>query len=338
VNPLDTPFEERLKRLQRQRDLALRGYERNRMSPQLAEALRAEIRAALDADGQPFDVNVARRVYDLAIAAKDMCVAATSGVAEAIKTIKDTDGPMESLDNPDTPESQVQASETFGARLIREVMAMLPTLQQRPNGNSTDPKKLVHALAEARLRGMTDVAEELEVKLFGRALPGPKPIAAVIEVASGSFEHGFADGKVMAPVQRADSPAYKAGYQEGLKVRYHDPSTVPIGALDVGPRCEEKGQCEDVDGSGACFGCGRWLGDDASDEDAEAEARLQRYGSTMHAADSAEYARIGPLTRPNGTRLADDGNVSRHDDTELRGRPSNHVPMDPIEREELEGK
>ncbi|MBK7823144.1 MAG: hypothetical protein IPJ61_19350 [Tessaracoccus sp.] len=44
--------------------------------PQLAEALRAEIRLTLEADGKAFDVNVARRVYDLAIAARDMCVAA----------------------------------------------------------------------------------------------------------------------------------------------------------------------------------------------------------------------------------------------------------------------
>lgn len=35
----------------------------------------------------------------------------------------------------------------------------------------------------------------------------------------------------------------------------------PRKMLDAGPRCEEKGQCEDIDGSGACFGCGRWLGD-----------------------------------------------------------------------------
>lgn len=137
------------------------------MTPQLSEALRAEIRTALEADGKPFDVNVARRVYDLAIAARDMCVAATTGVKEAIDQIKDTNGPMETLDSPDTPESQMQASETFGARLVREIMAMLPKLNQR---SGEDPKALVRAIAEARQAGLHDVATELEVKLFGRPI------------------------------------------------------------------------------------------------------------------------------------------------------------------------
>ena len=44
---------------------------------------------------------------------------------------------------------------------------------------------------------MHDVAEELERKLFGRAiLPGPRPVTIGINVAvpEGSYEHGFADG------------------------------------------------------------------------------------------------------------------------------------------------
>src|SRR4029077_20264658 len=80
-------------------------------------------------------------------------------------------GAMESLDSPDTPESQLQVSETFGARLLRELLAVVPSLM-RPNGE--DPQALVHALAEARASGMRDVAEELEVKLFGRVLSGPR--------------------------------------------------------------------------------------------------------------------------------------------------------------------
>lgn len=57
---------------------------RNPMSPELSEALRNEIRTVLEAGGGPFDINVARRVYDLAIAARDMCVAATSSVKSKI--------------------------------------------------------------------------------------------------------------------------------------------------------------------------------------------------------------------------------------------------------------
>jgi Fe-S cluster biogenesis protein NfuA len=191
--------------------------ERNSMSPELSEALRREIRTALEADGGPFDINVARRVYDLAIAARDMCVAATGTVKEAIDQIKETNGPMETLDASDTPESQVQASESFGARLLRELMATLPMLRG-PRGE--DPEQLVHALAEARRNGMHDVAEQLEVKLFGRVLSGPRPISAEeVEVIEGSFEHGFADGRTGAlPVSEAGE--YHVGYLKGTTAKY----------------------------------------------------------------------------------------------------------------------
>lgn len=176
----NTEFEKRLHRMQRQRDMALRGYERNRMSPELAEALRSEIRKALDADGKPFDVVVAQRVYDLAIAAKDMCVAATAGVGETIKTLANNGGPIESLGElePGAPAVQAQASETFGARIMRELMAALKPPKQTEDAGQL---VLVHALAAARRSGMTDVAEALEVKLFGAVLTGPRPIAPAIE-------------------------------------------------------------------------------------------------------------------------------------------------------------
>lgn len=276
---LPTLFEQRLHRLQRQRDLALRGLEKHRMSPELAEALRNEIRQALDAGGKPFDINVARRVYDLAIAAKDMCAAATAGVSEAIKTIADNNGPIESLGElePGEPAVQAQASETFGARLIRELLATFKLMQPKPYEN---PGDLVLALADARRNGMTDVAAELEAKLFGRTLTGDKPIAPAIvdgtrDVEEGSWEHGFADGKANNPpfVMTGD---YHHGYLKGLEEHYLEPApplakplakplkTVKLGAtvgkIYDGPCCQDKGQCESLDGSGACSGCGRWLG------------------------------------------------------------------------------
>lgn len=208
-------------------ELARHGYERNRMSPELSEALRNEIRTALEAGGGSFDINVARRVYDLAIAARDMCVAATGSVKEAIDQIKDTNGPMETLDSPDTPESQVQISESFGARLLRELMATLPMLQ-RPPHEGDDPKQLVHALAEARRNGMHDVAEQIEVKLFGRVLSGPRPVSAEeIEVVEGSYEHGYADGRSGAlPV--SEEGAYHEGYLKGTTAKYLDKGHPPI--------------------------------------------------------------------------------------------------------------
>lgn len=216
----NTEFENRLHRFQRQRDMALRGYERHRMSPELAEALRSEIRKALDADGKPFDVVVAQRVYDLAIAAKDMCVAATAGVGEAIKTIANNGGPIESLGElePDAPAVQAQASETFGARILREFMAML---KPQPLAPAEATLQLVHALAEARRNGMTDVARELEIKLFGAELTGDKPIADTIDVPEGSYEHGFADGKLGA-LPCFNTEPYQVGYKKGLEAKYLD--------------------------------------------------------------------------------------------------------------------
>lgn len=216
----NTEFERRLHRFQRQRDLALRGYERQRMSPELAEALRNEIRKALDADGKPFDVVIAQRVYDLAIAAKDMCVAATAGVGETIKTIANNGGPIESLGElePGAPAVQVQASETFGARILRELMATF-----KPPKPEQNPGDLVLALADARRHGMTDVAEQIEIKLFGAALTGPKPIADTIDVPEGSYEHGFADGKLGAmPCFTDEESPYQVGYRKGLEAKYLD--------------------------------------------------------------------------------------------------------------------
>lgn len=209
------------------------GHERNFMSPELSQALRNEIRVALEANGGPFDINVARRVYDLAIAARDMCVAATGSVKEAIDQVKDTEGPMESLDTSDTPASAVQASESFGARLLRELMASLSLFQQ-PRGD--DPKQLVHALAEARRTGMHDVAEQIEVKLFGSVLSGPRPV--IDEVAEGSFEHGFTDGRVGA-LPATEDGEYHAGYLRGTEARYL--RREPSGAeeqVEIDPRSQ----------------------------------------------------------------------------------------------------
>jgi len=113
-------------------------------------------------------------VYDLAIAARDFCVAATDTVKEAVDQIKDTNGPMENL-APNSPEPPVQAAETFGARIFREILALVPTIRpslQAPQPAGTESLALVHAIAAARERGMPDVAAALEAKLLGT--PPPK--------------------------------------------------------------------------------------------------------------------------------------------------------------------
>jgi hypothetical protein len=208
-----------------QHELARRGYERNGMSPELAEALRKEIRTALDASGGPFDVNVARRVYDLAIAARDMCIAATGSVKEVVDQVADTNGPMESLVAPGTPDTPTQAAENFGSRLIREILATLPMLLNGTGGKSEDLRMIVKAIAEAEEAGLTDVAQGLRTKLFGRVLSNGLVIKTEDreeDIPLGDFEHGFDDGSRGQAMAAAfcDNAAYQRGYAKGAKMIY----------------------------------------------------------------------------------------------------------------------
>jgi hypothetical protein len=246
---------EKIHKIRWHQDHARRGYyERNLMSPELSEALRLEIRNALDAGGGPFDVNVARRVYDLAIAARDMCVAASSSVKEAIDQIKDTNVPMETLDSPDTPESQMQVSETFGARIMRELLAMVPAFRK----THEDPHVIIAAIADARARGMHDLATKLEQKLVGTPLEQPKITQAA--VVANSYEHGFIHGSMqdnfdngtvdgVVGIDRQHwSPAYKEGYEAGRARRLSSSSTVSPSASaaalpDVAIMADGKDRC-----------------------------------------------------------------------------------------------
>jgi len=297
------------------RYLAKHDQERNPMSPELSEALRNEIRTTLEAGGGSFDINVARRVYDLAIAARDMCIAATGSVKEAIDQIKDTNGPMETLDSPDTPESQVQVSESFGARLLRELMASLPLLQARREGD--DPKQLVHALAEARRNGMHDVAEELEVKLFGCVLSGSRPVTAEeIDVVEGSYEHGYTDGRAGVLPVHEEGP-YHVGWLQGTTAKYLDPR-----GAETATQTALKHTVGSVGYSPTAI---------------KLEHTVGSVGYSTPAVKD-DLPTIGYSTTAIKDGLPNIGYGARYDDTELHGRPSNRIPMDPIEREELEGK
>ena len=150
------------------------------MTPELAAALRTEIQLALDAGGKPFDVNVARRVYDLAIAARDMCIAATATTAEAIKAVADAGGPVESLAAPGATEPPGQAAESFGVRALRELITAL-----RPASGAGVVGPAPGVLAEARSLGLDDVAVGIEAKLRTLGvLPSDAPTSAMFDEAS----------------------------------------------------------------------------------------------------------------------------------------------------------
>ena len=160
-------------------------------SERLAEALRTELRAILDNDGKPFDLQVARHVYDFAIAAKDLLTVSVKSVEDAMRVIADNKGAMESLTGPDDAPPPEVASETFGARILRELFAMLADGSSQEQRRSARARR---AIADARERGMPDLASKLEQRLIGTSLEPPKITRA--EVVDDSYEHGFIDGSM----------------------------------------------------------------------------------------------------------------------------------------------
>jgi hypothetical protein len=131
-------------------------------SDRLAETLRTELHAILDNDGKPFNLQVARHVYDFAIVAKDLLTVSVKSVEDAMRVIADNNGAMESLTGPNDLQPPELVSETFGARMLRELLATLPTLLRKSH---EDLHTLVGAIADARDRGMPDLAAKLEQKL-----------------------------------------------------------------------------------------------------------------------------------------------------------------------------
>jgi len=234
-------------------DLNKRGYE-GRLpvaSDRLSEALRTELRAILDNDGKPFDLLVARYVYDFAIAAKDLLTVSVKTVEDAMRVVADNNGAMESLTGPNDPPPPELASETFGARMLRELLATLPAMLRKSN---EDMHALVGAIADARDRGMLDVAAKLEQRLLGTPLEPPKITHA--DVVHDSYEHGFIEGSMKDNFDRGTldghvgrdpgswSPAYREGYEAGQARR-----AITLAAPAV--------TLPSVRGIDICAGCGK---------------------------------------------------------------------------------
>jgi hypothetical protein len=197
-------------------------------SERLTEALRTELRAILDNDGKPFDLQVARYVYDFAIAAKDLLTVSVKSVEDVMRVIADNNGAIESLTGPNDPQPPELVSETFGARMLRELLATLPAILRK---SQEDPLAVVAAIADARARGLLDLAAKLEQKLIGTSLEPPKITRA--EVVEDSYEHGFLDGSMQDNFERGTvdghlardrqhaSPAYRLGFEAGHARRLH---------------------------------------------------------------------------------------------------------------------
>lgn len=71
-------------------------------------------------------------------------------------------------------------AETYGATVIREVMAAARDWKTTEAQRDFDkPTEIILAMTAARQAGMTDVSAELEKKLLGKQLNGPRPVDSV---------------------------------------------------------------------------------------------------------------------------------------------------------------
>lgn len=129
------------------------------MSDNFREILRAEICKALMAG--EFTPAVCSTVMRLTEAARDF-IRATSQKPEDFAGGTDHPGLGEGPGGLPTYGSLALGPETFGAKMLREI---LPVIQQMNQAKSDTPEKLVEGIAAAEAAGLDDVAEQLRKRL-----------------------------------------------------------------------------------------------------------------------------------------------------------------------------
>jgi len=155
----------------------------------------------------------------------------------------------------------------------------------------------LHELAELRNQIETNTQFRAAVKPIDFKLPGtnqvhhwpplPFPSSSVQPDGRATSHHVLPSGRSYSVATGGDRPAQfskprVASHDNGTppaiaqgslsppRDELQDDSGPPLAAQDSvdEPRCEE-GQCEDLDGSGTCKGCGRWLGNSCFNEKVE---------------------------------------------------------------------
>lgn len=139
-----------------------------RLNP-LTEAMRADLKKLLD--GEIFDSGVLKNLIRKAKAAQQylMADALMGSGGEILNDDLDSSlgSPGSLLYGGGTSLGGLGASlnsETFGAKIIREVFPMLADLERV---KQQSPEKLVDAIAAANEAGMTDLADMLKERLLG---------------------------------------------------------------------------------------------------------------------------------------------------------------------------
>lgn len=131
----------------------------------MKEAMRDEMRRILD-DGE-FTVTSCSTLMRMAEAARDF-LRANAVKPEDLTTDQESGADVIGI-GPAAP-----VAETFGSKMIRELLAAMPDLVRMQREN---PGSLVQAIAMARSQGMPDVAAALEKRLVGARLDGARPVS-----------------------------------------------------------------------------------------------------------------------------------------------------------------
>lgn len=131
----------------------------------LKEALRDEMRRILD-EGE-FTIATCSTLMRMAEAARDF-LRANAVKPEDLTTDQESGADVIGI-GPAAPDA-----ETFGTKMIRELLASVPDMLRMQREN---PGSLVQAIAVARSKGMPDVAAALEKRLIGASLDGVRPVS-----------------------------------------------------------------------------------------------------------------------------------------------------------------
>jgi hypothetical protein len=193
MNDLEQSVEEEKPMMMRQPAQVPKLLEIKPMPKELVDAIRAEFRKLIE---DPDFIGKLTTIERLASSTRDLALTLgdpssdalrgraggfVNGIATSGTTLYGSDSySVPAMSNP------YAAPEQFGARAIRELVGLAPTIAAAAANWKQTPTSLVEAIGKAREQGLKELAEKLETKLsemFGQAepltaaLPEPAPAA-----------------------------------------------------------------------------------------------------------------------------------------------------------------
>lgn len=159
------------------------------VSEAMKEAIRGELKSLLDGEISSASLQkllkFARAARAILLTEKPGAGLARPGIYPHMHPAMDPDGPDEDSDLPamGTGEymggalAQAPYPETFGTAVIREAIAALPKLQQKPD----KLPDLLDALRMAQEDGLTEVANQIKMKITARLKEDAVPVPTVFQ-------------------------------------------------------------------------------------------------------------------------------------------------------------